>query len=63
MKTDKQCLEHIEAVIWDPTVPDHEKVLCIQNLLYQRDQILDKRTEDMFGSDQRPLGEAGARRL
>lgn len=55
MRTDQELLEHVEKVIFDVTVPDHEKVLCIQNLLYQREQILDKKTEQMFGSDQRPL--------
>ena len=51
MKTDKDLIEHIEKVIWDVTVPDHEKVLCLQNLLYQREQILDRVTQDMFGDD------------
>ena len=51
MKTDKDLIEHIERVIFDVSVPDHEKVLCIQNLLYQREQILDHRTEQMFGDD------------
>ena len=57
MKTDTELLQHVEKVIWDDNVGPDEKVLCIQNLLYQREQILDKRTEDLFGSDQRPLGE------
>lgn len=50
-RTDSECLEHIEKIVWDPTVPDHEKVLCIQNFMYQRDQILDRATQDMFGDD------------
>ena len=54
MRTDKELLDHIDRVIWDDVGPD-EKVLCIQNLLYQRAQVLDHKTEQMFGSDQRPL--------
>ena len=50
MRTDRELLEHIDRVIWDDVGPD-EKVLCIQNLLYQREQILDKKTESIFGDD------------
>ena len=51
MRTDQELLEHVEKVIFDVTVPDHEKVLCIQNLLYQRSAILDHKTESIFGDD------------
>jgi len=51
----KELLEHIEACAWDPHTSDEEKVLGIQNLLYQWGQILDKRTENVYGSDQHPL--------
>ena len=49
MKTDKELLEHVEKIIWDVNVPDHEKVLCMQNMLYQRGANLDRKSIDMFG--------------
>ena len=49
MRTDKDLLEHVEKIIWDVNVPDHEKVLCIQNLMYQWGANQDQKSIDMFG--------------
>jgi len=51
----KELLHHIESVIWDIDETDHSKVASIQSLLYQWGQIQDKKTEDLFGSDQYPI--------
>ena len=55
-----ECLRHIEAIAWDPNVTDLEKIHSIQGLLYSWGQSIDHKTEQLFGSDQRPLGEARA---
>lgn len=48
---EKELLEHVERIIWDVNVPDHEKVLCLQNLLYQWGANLDHKTAELFGDD------------
>lgn len=63
MKTDKELLEHMERVVFDVTVPDHEKVLCMQNLLYTRCANLDHKTEQLFGDDDAHINSPNYRRL
>ena len=51
MKTDKECLEHIEKIVWDPHTSDIEKTHAVQGLLYTWEQICDHKTEQLFGDD------------
>lgn len=62
-RTNRELIEHIERMIFDVQVSDHEKVLCIQNLLYQREQILDHRTEQLFGDDDAHVNSPNCRRI
>jgi hypothetical protein len=51
----KELIDHIDAIAWDENVPETNRLQQIQGMLYQWGQIQDKKTEDMFGSDQYPL--------
>ena len=63
MKTDSECLRHIEKIIWDENIGPEEMVLGIQNLLYQRGAILDNLTEQMFGDDDAHINSPNFRRM
>ena len=43
-----ELLRRIDAIIWDEHVPNDEKVLCIQNLLYQYEQMADAKSEALY---------------
>ena len=50
-----EALDRICGIAWEDN-PDAESLLQqIQSVLYHMEQMLDKRTEDVYGSDQHPL--------
>ena len=59
---DKDLLDAIDTIVWSDE-PDAGKLLAIQNLLYQRGQIQDHRTEQMFGDDDAHVESPNMRRI
>ncbi len=50
-----EALARVEGIAWDEN-PDTKFLLTqIQATLYEMDQMLDRQTEDVYGSDQYPL--------
>ena len=58
----KQCLEHIEEIAWDPGATDLEKIHSIQGLLYSWGQSCDHMTEQLFGDDDAHINSPNMRR-
>jgi hypothetical protein len=54
-------IQHISGVAWDDSCDAETKLTRIQGLLYQAEQMQDKRTERQFGSDQLSLEEQAQR--
>ena len=59
----KQCLEYIERIAWDPGASDLEKIHSIQGLLYSWGACMDHKTESMFGDDDAHINSPNYRRM
>jgi len=48
---EKELIQHIENIAWDPHTSDSEKVKAVQGYLYQYGANMDHKTQEMFGDD------------
>jgi hypothetical protein len=60
---EKELIQHIENIVWDPNTSDEEKVRGIQGYLYQYGANMDHKTEQMFGDDDAHIHSPNFRRL
>ena len=43
-----ELLRRIDEIVWDKSIPNDEKVLCIQNMLYAHEQMADAKSEALY---------------
>ena len=55
-------LNEIDRIVWDD-VPDGDKVLALQRLMYQWGACQDNQTEQMFGDDDAHINSPNFRRI
>lgn len=60
---EKELIQHIENIAWDPHTSDEEKVRAIQGYLYQYGANMDNKTDEMFGDDDAHVNSPNFRRI
>ena len=48
---EQKLLNEIDKIVWDENVSYHQKIVGIQNLMYQWGACQDAKTEQLFGDD------------